>query len=235
MDTPRFFIEQMPDSGTLADLPEEAARHAVQSLRMQPGEALLLCNGCGRLAEAVITETNKRRCGVRVGTIHWIDPPVRRVVMAVSPLKQAARFEWFLEKATELGVQAIVPILCSRTEKTKLRTDRLRAILISAMIQSQQAWLPELREPVSFMSFVANCPSDQKLIAHCEAAAEKKQLAQLSSHDKVCMLIGPEGDFTSDEIASAINNGFQPVTLGDNRLRTETAALSAAVWLTCRH
>lgn len=234
MDTPRFFIEQIPESGALVDLPEEAARHAVQSLRMQPGNALLLCDGRGRLAEAVITETNKRRCGVRVEAVHWIDPPTRRVVMAVSPLKQTARFEWFLEKATELGVQAIVPVLCNRTEKARLRTDRLRSILISAMIQSQQAWLPELSEPVSLAVFLGNCPSDQKLIAHCEEAAEKKHLNQMSSHEQVCMLIGPEGDFTSAEIELAITHGFYPVSLGDNRLRTETAALSAAVWLMFR-
>jgi 16S rRNA (uracil1498-N3)-methyltransferase len=234
VDIPRFFIEHIPESGALVDLPEEAARHAVQSLRMQSGDALLLCDGRGRLAEAVITETNKRRCGVRVGAVHWIDSPTRRVVMAVSPLKQAARFEWFLEKATELGVQAIVPILCSRTEKARLRTDRLRAILISAMIQSQQAWLPELHEPVSLAAFVANCPSDQKLIAHCEEAAEKKQLHQLNSHEQVCMLIGPEGDFTPTEIELALTHGFTPISLGNNRLRTETAALSAVVWLLFR-
>jgi 16S rRNA (uracil1498-N3)-methyltransferase len=235
VDTPRFFIEQIPESGALVDLPEEAARHAVQSLRMQPGAALLLCDGRGQLAEALITETSKRRCTVRVGIIHLIDPPTRRVVMAVSPLKQTARFEWFLEKATELGVQAIVPVLCSRTEKARLRTDRLRAILISAMIQSQQAWLPELHEPVSLAAFVSNCPSDQKLIAHCEEAAEKKYLHQLNNHERACMLIGPEGDFTPAEIELALTHGFMPVSLGDNRLRTETAALSAAVWLMFRH
>lgn len=235
MDTPRFFIEQLPASGIMLDLPEEAARHAVQSLRMQAGEALLLCDGRGQLAEAVITETNKRRCGVRVGHIQRIEPPVRRVVMAVSPLKQTARFEWFLEKAAELGVQAIVPILCNRTEKARLRTDRLRSILISAMIQSQQAWLPELCEPVSLSAFMQDCRSDQKLIAHCEDGAEKTSLHQISSHERVCMLIGPEGDFTPAEIALALKSGFIPVTLGSNRLRTETAALSAAAWLMFRN
>jgi 16S rRNA (uracil1498-N3)-methyltransferase len=146
-------------------------------------------------------------------------------------IKNTNRFEWFLEKATEIGVSEIIPIICERTEKQNFRHDRMKNILISAMLQSQQAWLPILHEPIKFLEVVKNSSQQNKYIAHC-SEEEKKELSNETSRKSSIILIGPEGDFTKNEIELAIENKFVPVTLGDTRLRTETAGMVAAVLLT---
>ena len=158
------------------------------------------------------------------------------VCVAVSPIKNSSRFEWFLEKATEVGVGEIVPLLCERTEKQYLKFDRLRGILVSAMLQSQQAWLPILHEPIKFEKFVKESKSNHKFIAHCEEnhrVSLKKIVGQSANEliNQSTILIGPEGDFTKNEIDFALQNNFTPVALGNTRLRTETAALVAATLL----
>jgi 16S rRNA (uracil1498-N3)-methyltransferase len=158
------------------------------------------------------------------------------VTVAISLLKNASRFEWFLEKATEIGVSGIVPLLCERTEKEHARIDRLRSILVSAMLQSQQAWLPELSEPMGFSELVGRPASGGRYIAHClEAPLSTDSLADWrKTADGVppqLILIGPEGDFSPKEVEAALKEGFLPVTLGENRLRTETAGVVAATLL----
>ena len=152
--------------------------------------------------------------------------------MAVSLVKNTARFEWFLEKATEIGVSEIMPLLCARTERQRFRHDRMQAILISAMLQSQQCRLPVLREPLKFDQLLKTAQQDNRFIAHC-LPQQKQSLYELLTNIKgsSLMLIGPEGDFTTGEIAQALQQHFIPVTLGETRLRTETAGIVAAAWL----
>jgi 16S rRNA (uracil1498-N3)-methyltransferase len=161
--------------------------------------------------------------------------PAGKVSIAISLVKSPARFEWFLEKATELGVSEIVPIICERTERQHFRYERMKAILVSAMLQSQQVWLPVLKEPIKFETLVReeSMPNERvKLIAHCEDST-KQQLSSLKigkTSDSI-ILIGPEGDFTSKEIEHALEHNYLPVALGETRLRTETAGVAAAVLL----
>lgn len=211
----------------MLELPEDSARHVVQVLRMQAGEQLKLCDGQGRLASASIISAGKKQCTVAIQTVTQVDPPAKKISIAISPVKNSSRFEWFLEKATEIGVQEIIPMICQRTEKQHLRIDRLQNILISAMLQSQQAWLPELSEPRPLSTVLQSHEGYRKLMAHCVDDDHRVQLASLGSEARTLILIGPEGDFTLDEINSALEAGFKPVMLGETRLRTETAGVVA--------
>lgn len=233
MAYPFFYIETFDPLSKQLVLDEANSKHAVQVLRMQPDELMHLTDGKGHLITAAITDNHKRHCAVEVQSIQFMPPPERKVSIALSLLKNASRFEWFLEKATEIGVSAIYPFISERTERTHYRMDRLQGILISALLQSQQVWLPVMGEPVKFEDLRISDTGDiLKLIAHCEDA-EKKSLPdiQISSFQHSCMLIGPEGDFTTNEIEWALSKGFLPFSLGANRLRSETAALVAATLL----
>jgi 16S rRNA (uracil1498-N3)-methyltransferase len=153
-------------------------------------------------------------------------------LIAISLIKNRDRFEWFLEKATEIGVTAIIPLICERTEKEKFRFDRMQGICISAMLQSQQVWLPVLHEPIPFKQVIEEAKQEQKFIAHC-MPGEKGNLAGLVNKElsSRIILIGPEGDFTREEADLAIQYQFSPVALGETRLRSETAGVVAATIL----
>lgn len=229
---PFFYLSAYEPGAAELTLDEDNSRHIVQVLRMQPGERLQLTDGKGALLTAVITDDHKKKCRVRIESAETQPPPKKNVTIAISLLKNASRFEWFLEKATEIGVSRIIPLLCERTEKQHARPDRLRNILVSAMLQSQQTWLPELPDPLPLASVLESPASDQRLIAHClEHPRPTQSLASTTSASSALILIGPEGDFSPKEIESALNKGFVPVTLGDNRLRTETAGVVAATLL----
>ncbi|HET7899259.1 MAG TPA: RsmE family RNA methyltransferase, partial [Flavisolibacter sp.] len=187
-------------------------------------------NGKGHKAKATIVDDNRKRCLVQIESIEAETESQPRVSIAISIVKNSSRFEWFLEKATEIGVNEIIPLLCSRTEKEKFRYDRMHGILVSAMLQSQQAWLPALHEPQPFDQVVTNATQEKKFIAHC-LPNEKTQLSSIIHHPSSLILIGPEGDFTPNEIELALSNGFKPVALGHTRLRTETAGIVAATLL----
>jgi 16S rRNA (uracil1498-N3)-methyltransferase len=162
------------------------------------------------------------------------DPlPGNEVIIAISPLKNAARFEWFLEKAAELGIRRVVPLICSRTERQHFRGERWRSILVSAMLQSRQSWVTELTEPVAFDAFIRSAKASSLFVAHC-IPGEKEPLQFLAWTGSALILIGPEGDFTDAEVAQALDSGYRAVSLGDTRLRTETAGITAAVLLTHR-
>lgn len=225
----------------LIELSEDSARHVMQVLRMKPGDALQLTDGRGTILHAIIVEGHKKKCIARKQTIRQDPPPVGKISIAISLLKNSSRFEWFLEKATEIGVTGIVPLICERTERQQWRQERMRQILISAMLQSQQAWLPDLWSPVSFEELVGAHSSSpvRKLIAHC-GEEERMALARIQSgqsadpamaRSNTLMLIGPEGDFSKKEIQLALANGFISVTLGETRLRSETAGIVAATLL----
>lgn len=229
-----FFYEEDISQGSHT-LNGETSKHVVQVLRMQIGEKLLLTNGKGKLVTAEIINNHKKACEVTIFDIQEI-PFVtgRKVGVAVSPLKNNSRFEWFLEKATELGIADIFPIITSRTERQHFRFDRLNTICISAMLQSRQAWLPTLHQPVIINELITSNTNYQHLfIAHCIDENSKVELSQTlnSQITDALILIGPEGDFTPAEIDSALQNNFKPVSLGPTRLRTETAALVATTLL----
>lgn len=214
-------------------LDEDTSRHVVQVLRMKTGEQLNLTDGRGNLLTCVITEQHKKHCTVAVKETQYIEPPKRKISIAISLLKNTNRFEWFLEKATEIGVNEIIPLICERTEKEKFRYDRMQGICISAMLQSQQCWLPVLQEPVQFEDVVMRqFENGRKFIAHC-VEGDKASLhnLQINTSSNLQILIGPEGDFVPAEIELALMSQFVPVSLGETRLRTETAGVVAAVLL----
>lgn len=233
MALPYFYIDSL-ETDTLT-LDEDTSKHVVQVLRKKVGDEVLLTNGKGVKATATITDDNRKRCGVRLSRQVREEEPQPRIGIAISLVKNTARFEWFLEKATEIGVREIVPLLCERTEKEKFRHDRLNNILISAMLQSQQCWLPVLHEPVNYTAAIERTDYAHKFIAHCLPEG-KQSLAQLASglNGSSLIFIGPEGDFSEGEISAALQKGAQPVSLGNTRLRTETAGMVAAVLLCSR-
>ncbi len=235
MALPFFYQEAIDPAQTIIDLDGDTSRHVISVLRMKLGDALHLTDGKGHLLTTEVAEEYKKKCSVRVTGSQFIDPPSRKVTIALSLLKNNHRFEWFLEKATEIGVAEIIPLLSERTERQHFRADRMKNVLVSAMLQSQQVWLPQLQEPVAVDTLLQQLPQQQKFIAHC-IDGEKKSLGELvdsNLHSQV-ILIGPEGDFTPAEIALALQQGFVPVTLGNTRLRTETAGVVAAVLLMIR-
>ncbi len=227
-----FFYHTNLTADTILELDTDTSHHIAQVLRMRSDMPLHLTDGAGTLIQATLQVVSKKSCTVRVeGRTHH-ERGGRTVSIAIAPVKNNSRFEWFLEKATELGVSHIIPILTERTEKQRLRIDRLRQLAVAAMLQSQQVWLPQIEEPVAFDQLIGHWKNQplQRLIAHCQNQV-KNEIAQCSLTDAVGMLIGPEGDFTDNEIAQALAADFTPVQLGNTRLRTETAGVVAAAWL----
>lgn len=233
MALPFFYIRDYKDAQVVQVLDEDSSRHVVQVLRMQNGELLHLTDGLGHLLLAEITDAHKKHCTVAIRRVTATAPATQPICIAISPVKNNSRFEWFLEKVTEIGVTEIIPLLCERTEKERFRHDRMNAICISAMLQSQQTWLPVLYEPQPFNAVTERNDFATRFIAHC-ADGPKNELSGLAADRGAIILIGPEGDFTQEEITRALDKGFIPVSLGQNRLRTETAGVVAAVRLQCR-
>jgi 16S rRNA (uracil1498-N3)-methyltransferase len=233
MASPYFYFAHLASMAEEFALNENSSRHIVQVLRMQSGESLRLTDGKGLLVEAVIEEANKKKCGVRIREKQITPNAGRQVRIGISLLKNVSRFEWFLEKATELGISEIIILKCARTEKQQFRLDRLQGILESALKQSQQVWMPVIGEPRPFKEVVLQAGTGQRFIAHCEPGLKKK-LSEWPASGLISsqlLLIGPEGDFTPEEIKFALENDFTGVQLGDTRLRSETAALAGAAIL----
>lgn len=236
MALPFFYTEEYNAAQPLIGLTEEESKHVITVLRMKMGEQMHLTDGKGNLITAEIVDEHKKKCVVKVLSSVNRQPSSKKISIAISLLKNSNRFEWFLEKATEIGVSEIIPLLCTRTERQKFRSNRMENILVSAMLQSQQCWLPKLMEPIPFENFIRETGASddmQKFIAHCDEG-NKQTISQLLNTQlrNSLMLIGPEGDFTKEEITLALENKFIPVTLGETRLRTETAGVKAAVLLT---
>jgi len=233
MVLPFFYKEDIDLITTDVILDEDTSKHIVQVLRMKNGEQLQLTNGKGNLFTAEITDDNRKKCAVSIIQKTEIISPKSKITIAISLIKNTTRFEWFLEKATEIGVSEIIPLICERTEKTAFKFERMKSILVSAMLQSQQTWLPVLHEPVKFTSLLKQSKQEQKFIAHCEDENNKQPLTNklINGLANKLIFIGPEGDFTTKEIELALQNNFIPVALGDTRLRTETAGVVAATLL----
>lgn len=230
-----FYIDPSLASDAEIVLPEESSKHIVAVLRMKEGDELQLTTGKGNIMTAVIEDAHKKKCRVRITVSKQYAPPSHQLIMGVSLLKNTGRFEWFLEKATEIGATHIVPLQCARTEKQQFRYERMHTILESAMMQSNQAWLPALEQPTPFFKIFESAyykAADLKLVAHC-MQGEKHDLGTLLRGASLSrlILIGPEGDFTAEEIEMALKQGATPVSLGDTRLRTETACIVAAAMM----
>ena len=232
MSIPFFYIANIDSGSDSIVLDEDNSRHVVSVLRMEAGSLLHLTDGKGSLLSATITDPHKKKCSVSITGIQNTVPPARKTGIGISLVKNPVRFEWFLEKATEIGVTEIFPLICSRTEKQHFRSGRMKNVLISALLQSRQTWMPVLHEPVKFDKVIVQVDYQQKFIAHC-LEEDKKNLGSglINPSASQLILIGPEGDFTPAEIAIALQHDFIPVALGATRLRTETAGVVAAVLL----
>lgn len=215
-------------------LSEEESKHCIRVLRLREGDTLHITDGRGDLFCCRIVEAHPKRCLVETVSVeHAYEKRPYRLVMAVAPTKNTDRFEWFLEKATEVGVDEIVPVESARSERRALKTERGEKVLTAAMKQSLKAYRPTLHELTPFERIAAAPFDGRKFIAHCDApqsAAGKRYLPRLlKKNEKILILIGPEGDFSPEEITFALRNGFEEIALGSQRLRTETAAVVATV------
>jgi 16S rRNA (uracil1498-N3)-methyltransferase len=226
MPAPYFYEPQIKLGTTTFTCSEETSKHCAQVLRMQGGDILQITNGVGDIFEATILEAHKRNTTVQIIQEHTVAAASQKIILGISILKNAVRLEWLFEKATEMGVHSIVPLLCERTIHERFKTDRMSNIIQSAMIQSQQAWLPYLSQPISFKDFIHQYNAADKYIAHCEPS-NKTSIKDLPNSKDLVIAIGPEGDFTPSEIEMAIEANYQPIGLGPTRLRTETAGLFA--------
>jgi len=230
MQLPFFFEEDLSPQTSNIILNEETSKHCVQVLRMKEGEQLQLTDGKGNLFTSTIINADKKNCEVKIQQTKCEKHGNKNISIAISLLKNPSRFEWFLEKATEIGITEIIPLLCKHTERAHFRFDRMKNILVAAMLQSRQVWLPVLHEPVSFQKLIDSSADRQKFIAYC-GEGEKKIVKDISLQKNIQILIGPEGDFDKEEINLALQNNYLPVSLGETRLRTETAGIVAATLL----
>lgn len=229
---PIFYQPATLTENTRLVLEAETSRHIIQVLRKQPGDQLMLTNGAGARAVAVLDKADKKRCEVTLLTIERLPRRQPDLHMAVSFTRNAGRNEWLLEKVTEMGVRTIIPVISARTERDKIRYDRWHNILVSAMIQSQQFYLPELHEALSFKAMLDKFKAvDQKLVAHCMDQPVRRSIASaLEPGRDTLLLIGPEGDFTPEEVALCAAQAYAGLSLGQTRLRTETAAMVACAY-----
>lgn len=222
-----FYNPKLDQSASQFVFSVEESKHLVKVLRKKEGDLVNITNGKGYLFEAKIIIADVKKCTAEIidtdkkhQKMHWFH-------LVVAPTKMNDRFEWFLEKATEIGVNEITPIICDNSERKIIKVERMEKVILSAMKQSLQAFLPKLNAPVTYKEFITNQHKGLLFIAHC-ADGEKLDLKRRVAPDKdVTILIGPEGDFSKKEIKLAYESGFLPVSLGDNRLRTETAAIVA--------
>jgi len=188
---------------------------------------LFVTNGLGILFKTEITLASDSKCTVKIVFIEKTEPSKYYLHLAVAPTKMNDRYEWFLEKATEIGVSEITPIICEHSERKIIKTERFDKIIQSAMKQSNQMYLPKLNDPILFKDFIKIENNDTKFIAHCEENEKKSLKESLNPKTNATILIGPEGDFSKKEIQMALDNEYLPISLGNTRLRTETAAIIA--------
>lgn len=230
----RFFYA--PDASVSSELPEEEATHALRVLRLQSGDEIMLMDGKGTYYRAEVTLAASKKCMYRIietlpqerqwnGALH----------IGIAPTKMIDRMEWMLEKATEIGLDSITFLDCRFSERRIVKTPRMEKIAISATKQSHKAWKPQINEMISFEKFINQSFDGQKYIAHCYEEVERTylfdELNQSHDNDNVLVLIGPEGDFSIEEVRMAVDAGFKSIHLGKSRLRTETAGLSALMMM----
>lgn len=203
----------------------EESKHISKVLRKKEGDLLRVTDGRGNLYTTKITSANSNKISAEIQKQEAEVPRNYRLHLAVAPTKMNDRYEWFLEKATEIGIDEITPIICNHSERKVVKINRYERVLQSAMKQSLHYQLPQLNEPTSFTEFVKNANAEQLFIAHCEDQIKNPLQTLLLPNKEVILLIGPEGDFSPEEITMALHHHFVPVSLGKTRLRTETAAI----------
>ena len=209
-------------------LPEEESQHAVKVLRMQVGDTLTVVDGAGGFYKARITNPHPKHCAFEITeTILEYGKRNYRLHIAIAPTKNIERLEWFIEKATEIGIDEITPIVCRFSERKVIKAERLEKIIVSAAKQSVKAYFPKLNPLCTFDELIKTCQASQKFIAHCYEEDKRLLQTEIQPSEDVLILIGPEGDFSKEEVQKALSVGFIPVSLGSSRLRTETAGVVA--------
>lgn len=222
-----FYTNQINIHDNQFTFSKEESKHIIKVLRKKEQDKIFITNGLGYLFETSIKIASDSRCTVSIVEHTQQSEPEVHLHLAVAPTKMNDRYEWFLEKATEIGIQEITPIICDQSERKVINIERFEKILVSAMKQSNQLFLPKINEPISFQQFVSKNFEGQKFIAHCTEDDKKSLKNSLVQNQDVLILIGPEGDFSAKEIQQALHQNYTPVSLGNTRLRTETAAVVA--------
>lgn len=225
-----FYNQDIKPTATQFTFDKIESKHIVRVLRKKEGDVLTITNGNGSLFKAKITIASDKKCMVTIlSAIAEEKPWSYHLHIAIAPTKNNDRFEWFLEKATEIGIDEITPIICDHSERKVYKTERGQKIVEAAAKQSLKYHFPKLNEPIKFSEFISSSAlSGQKFVAHCEDDTLKTKLKNsLTEETTITILIGPEGDFSPQEIEKAIQTGFQPISLGESRLRTETAGIAA--------
>jgi 16S rRNA (uracil1498-N3)-methyltransferase len=223
-----FYTPGIDAASSLYYLNEEESKHCVRVLRLQAGDEVKLIDGKGNFYTASIAEAHPKRTQLRIISVEQdFNKRNHFLHIAIAPTKNIERLEWFLEKATEIGIDEISLIICQRSERKDAKVERLNKIITSAIKQSIKAWHPVLNEPVTLSKFLSSEINGQKFIAHCEPGDKVNLKDAVKLQGSYLILIGPEGDFTPKEIGDALKNDFKAITLGNSRLRTETAALEA--------
>lgn len=222
-----FYNSDIKQGDTNFFFDKEESKHIVKVLRKKEGDKIFITNGLGYLFESEILIASEKKCEVKITKESYKQPDSFYTHIAVAPTKMNDRMEWFLEKATEIGIHEITPIICEHSERKVYKIDRAEKIIQAAMKQSLHYYIPKINEPILLSQFVKSNFEGQRFIAHCEETDKKSFQKTIAKNEKVTILIGPEGDFSTKEIHLAMANHFIPVTLGNTRLRTETAALVA--------
>ena len=231
-----FFDNTISPDHKMHLIAEDESNHILRVLRKNIGDKIELTNGYGHLFKAEITGVKSKRCEIHITDFSTEKPLPYSLHLGIAPTKSSDRFEFFLEKATEIGITEITPLLCKNSERKRLNIHRCEKILKSAMKQSQRLYLPKLNEMMAYDKFLKSIPEDhQKYIAHCEDEEKFHLKDKLEMTEKFCVLIGPEGDFNPHEIEMALTQHFQPISLGDKRLRTETAGITVCQTLALYH
>lgn len=226
----RFFY--VPEAQQAQELPTEEATHALRVLRMKTGDEMYLMDGSGTFYHAEVGMTTNKKCFYHIQEVLPQEKTWRgHIHLAIAPTKMMDRMEWMVEKATEVGFDEITFLDCKFSERQQIRTDRVEKIVVSAMKQSRKAWKPMVNGMTDFKDFIRASKPGAKFIAHCYPEIERSDLFEalgtIDPKDDVTILVGPEGDFSSDEVKLAIEQGYQSISLGNSRLRTETAGLMA--------
>jgi 16S rRNA (uracil1498-N3)-methyltransferase len=219
-----------PDIATdYYSLNERESKHVVRVLRMIKGNEVKLIDGEGNLYEGIISDPDPKKCLVKITqVVYGFEKRNYNLHIAISPLKNPERFEWFIEKSVELGIDEITPLICKNTEKPSIKTDRIKNLIISAMKQSLKAKMTILHDLKTFSDFINEKHSGIAMIANCNKEIRRSNIADIyKKDDNALILIGPEGDFSDDEISESVAKGFKPIHLGISRLRTETAGIAA--------
>lgn len=222
-----FYSPEIEKGQTSFTFDKDESKHIIKVLRRKMGDLLYVTNGKGTLFTTKITLDSDKKCVTEIIDSEGQAPTPFRLHLAVAPTKMNERYEWFLEKATEIGIHEITPIICDHSERKIVKTERFEKIIQSAMKQSLQYHLPILNDPISLKDFLNQDHQGEKYIAHCEETEKVLLKDSIDIHKNYLLLVGPEGDFSTNEINLALAKGYRPVSLGHTRLRTETAALVA--------